>query len=85
MLTIDDPEIERLIQAEATRTGEAPAEVVRRALLRAQSPEVIQVRPHDSEALEGVVVRNGIRLFPYRPDEPPVTSELVRSLLEGSE
>ena len=30
-------------------------------------------------------VRNGIRLFPHRPDEPPITPELVRRVLEESE
>ena len=32
MLTIDDPELERLIHEEATRTGRPPVEVLRRAL-----------------------------------------------------
>lgn len=32
MLMIDDPEIERLLHQEATRTGEPPVEVLRRAL-----------------------------------------------------
>lgn len=30
-------------------------------------------------------VRNGLRLFPPRPAEPPVTPELVRRLLDESE
>ena len=30
-------------------------------------------------------VRNGIRLFPPRPDEPPVTPELVKRLLDEAE
>ena len=32
MLTIDDPELERLIQQEVARTGRPPVEVLRRAL-----------------------------------------------------
>lgn len=32
-----------------------------------------------------VAVRNGIRLFPPRPDEPPVTPDLVKRLLDESE
>jgi hypothetical protein len=30
-------------------------------------------------------IRNGIRLFPARPDEPPITPELVKRLLEETE
>jgi hypothetical protein len=30
-------------------------------------------------------VRNGLRLFPPRPEEPPVTPELVKRLLDESE
>jgi hypothetical protein len=86
MLTIDDPEVERLIREEAARTGEAPEDVLRRALRRAAAfgaPDPLT--SDDDISSEPVVMRNGLRLFPRRPDEPPITPELVKRLLEESE
>jgi hypothetical protein len=86
VLTIDDPEIERLIREEAERTGEEPAQVLRRALLRTREPTSGDSHGWSDEiSSEPVVMRNGIRLFPRRPDEPAITPELVKRLLEERE
>lgn len=86
MLTIDDPEIERMIQLEVMRTGEPPTEVLRRALGLSHPSTDLGMRPHDDDgALDQIVTRNGIRLVPRRSDDPPVTPELVRRLLEACE
>jgi hypothetical protein len=85
MLMIDDPEIERMIHDEASRTGEEPAEVLRRVLLPTRSQERAERPATESDAFaEQVVVRNGIPLVPLRPGEPPITLDLVRRLLEES-
>lgn len=84
MLTIDDPEIERFIRDEAARTGEAPIDVLRRVLV---VPGTTPTAP-DTAAwppFEQWPVRNGLRVLPGRPDEPPITPALVRRLLGETE
>lgn len=74
MLTIDDPEIERFINAEAERLGVAPSEVVRRLLdapvpaLRGEGPV-----PIEEQARRHVVIREvqrRVAQLPVLDDRP---------------
>jgi hypothetical protein len=71
-LNLDDDVLEAaraLAERRSQPIGVVVSELIRRGLAPAPT----------------TAVRNGIRLFPPRPDEPPVTPELVRRLLDESE
>jgi hypothetical protein len=86
MLMIDDPEIERMIREEAARTGEAPAEVLRRVLAeRGARARAVTTRGHVPLSIDRLVVRNGVRLFPVRDGAGIVTHELVKRRLDAAE
>lgn len=72
-LSVDDDVLDAAKQVAAARgvsIGEVISELARRGL-RA---------PTDGSA----VTRNGIQLFPVRPESGPVTPEIVASLLDES-
>lgn len=70
-LTIDDDVLEAA-RAISERRGQPIGAVVSELARRGLTPP-----PAARE-------RNGIRLFPPRPDEPPVTPELVKRLLDDT-
>lgn len=71
-LTIDD-DVLQAARALSERRGQSIGAVVSELARRGLRPDAAPA------------VRNGIRLFPARPDEPPITPELVRRLLDESE
>lgn len=73
-LAIDD-DILAAARAIADQRGRSVGEVVSDLCRRALIPE----------PAAGTVMRNGIPLFPLRPDAKPVTLELVRRLNEETE
>lgn len=70
-LAIDD-DILAAARAIADQRGRSVGEVVSELCRRALRPELAA----------GTVMRNGIPLFPLRPDATPVTLDLVRRLTE---
>lgn len=81
MLTIDDPELEQLIHEEVARTGEEPATLLRRFLVGARAAGAERPLSDGEAAGEAFLARNGIPVLPPRPDDHPVTVELVKRLL----
>lgn len=70
-LAIDD-DVLAAARALADQRGRSMGEVVSELCRRALTPELPP----------GTIMRNGIPLFPLRPDAKPVTLELVRRLIE---
>ena len=71
-LTLDDDVLEAA-RALAERRGQSIGTVVSELARRGLRSDAASA------------TRNGIRLFPARPDEPPVTPDLVRRLLDEGE
>ena len=75
MLTIDDPELERLIHEEAARTGRPPVEVLRRALSDAgiaPRAEPGPVPPQEQARRERVIraIQERLAALPRLDDRP---------------
>lgn len=71
-LTIDD-DVLAAARALSERRGQSVGAVLSELARRGLAPEAAPA------------TRNGMRLFPDRPGEPPVTPDLVRRLLGESE